>query len=201
MRLDRDTTLQAAQLIANGATAIEVARGWDISASTLYTAFSRYEIKLERNTTSPAEHVALQQASLTPPEVYAHRAGIAFPTLRRYAWELGETLAINTYAERKAFWEAKFDGFDPGNCRAFCTLNDIPVPMVAHWYHKLHNPSQQLLWGFTQLLTVTTDQFCDITRYKDPEATLHALGKGKTVVPIGIRLANEVFHASEYQHC
>lgn len=196
MRMTADLAQQAAALVAGGMSVVEVAQGWGVSASTLYSAFRRFEIELQRPTTSAAEHLELQRASNTPPELYAHRAGLTLNTLRKYAWECGAALAMNTYAERKAFWEEKFDTFDPANARAFCVLNDLPLTMTAHWYHKLNNTSQLLLWGFTQLMGVRGDQFADVTRYNDPAATLFALGKGKTVVPIGIRLANEVYMAA-----
>lgn len=196
MRMTADLAQQAAALVAGGMSVVEVAQSWDVSASTLYSAFRRYDIQLERHTTSAAEHLELQRASNTPPELYAHRAGLTLNTLRKYAWECGTALAMNSYAERKAFWEEKFDTFNPFNARAFCVLNDLPVTMVAHWYHKLNNPSQLLLWGFANLMTVPGNQFADVTRYNDPAATLFALGKGKTVVPIGIRLANEVYMAA-----
>ena len=196
MRINRDQAQQAAGLIAAGTSVREIAEGWEVSTSALYSAMRRHGIQVERPVITAKEHVALQQASGTPPEVYAARAGLTLNTLRRYAWQDGQTLAMNTYAERKAFWEEKFDTFNPFNARAFCVLNDLPVTMVAHWYHKLNNPSQLLLWGFANLMTVPGDQFADVTRYNDPAATLFALGKGKTVVPIGIRLANEVYMAA-----
>jgi hypothetical protein len=196
MRINRDQAQQAAGLIAAGTSVREIAEGWEVSTSALYSAMRRHGIQVERPVITAKEHVALQQASNTPPELYAHRAGLTLNTLRKYAWECGAALAMNTYAERKAFWEEKFDTFNPFNARAFCVLNDLPVTMVAHWYHKLNNPSQLLLWGFANLMTVPGDQFADVTRYNDPAATLFALGKGKTVVPIGIRLANEVYMAA-----
>ena len=197
MRINRDQAQQAAGLIAAGTSVREIAEGWEVSTSALYSAMRRHGIQVERPVITAKEHVALQQASGTPPEVYAARAGLTLNTLRRYAWQNGQTLAMNTYAERKAFWEAQLDQFNPINSRAFSVLNDLPVQQVAHWYHKLHNPQQLLLWGFTQLMVVRTDQFYDIERYKDPEATLFALGLGKAAVPISIRLANEVFSHSD----
>lgn len=197
MRMTADLAQQAAALVAGGMSVVEVAQSWDVSASTLYSAFRRFDIELQRPTTSAAEHLGLQRASNTPPELYAHRAGLTLNTLRKYAWECGAALAMNTYAERKAFWEEKLDTFDPANARAFCVLNDLPLTMVAHWYHKVFSPSTLLLWGFTQLMAVRGEQFADIERYNDPEATQFALGIGKTVVPISIRLANEVFSHSD----
>lgn len=197
MRINRDQAQQAAGLIAAGTSVREIAEGWEVSTSALYSAMRRHGIQVERPVITAKEHVALQQASNTPPELYAHRAGLTLNTLRKYAWECGAALAMNTYAERKAFWEGKFDAFDPVNARAFCMLNDLPLTMVAHWYHKVFSPSTLLLWGFTQLMAVRGEQFADIERHNDPEATQFALGIGKTAVPISIRLANEVFSHSD----
>jgi transposase-like protein len=196
MHLNADQARQAADLVASGSTVLEVAQGWGVAPSTLYNALRRHGIKLERERTPAKDHLDLQAASGTPPEIYALRAGLTLNTLRRYAWENSRKLPMNSYAERKAYWEAQLDSFNPYTARAFCVLNNLPVPMVAHWYHKLNNPSQLLLWGFTQLMLVPGDQFADVTRFNDPDATLFALGKGKTVVPIGIRLANEVYRAA-----
>lgn len=191
--IDQLAAQDAAAAVARGTSVAQVAESWKVSPGTLYRAFKRYDITLPNMRQNAETHLDLHAQSGVPPEVYAHRASISLATMRRYAWGLDRKLPVNTHAERVAYWQAKLDTFNPQHARAFCALHDLPLPMVAHWYHKLNNPPQLLLWGFNELLTVEGDQFRDFSRYADKDASLYALGQGKHAVPIGIRLANEVF--------
>jgi hypothetical protein len=191
--ITEDMARQAAWLTERGTPLKEVAINWGISPEGMYAALKRYGIQIKRTKTTPAEHVAHQQASNLPPEVYALRAELSPETLRRYAWESGKKLAINTFAERKAWWLEKFDTFSPINARAFCQLNNLPVPMVAHWYHRLHDPKELLLWGFNQLHRVNGEQFTDYVRFAVARADLYAIGQGKSSVPIEARIATEAY--------
>ena len=191
--ITEDLARQAAALAERGTPIREIAVNWGLSPEGMYAALRRYGIKIERGTTTPAQHVTQQQVSGLPPEVYASRAGISFETLRRYAWEYGEKLATNTYALRSKWWLEKFDTFSPKNVKAFCQINSLPVPMVAHWYHRLHYPRELLLWGFDQLLVVEGEHFGDYVRFAVPRADLYAMGQGKQCVPIEARIANEAY--------
>lgn len=201
--LTREQAQQVAYIAASSGTPLaEIARDWDITPAVIYNAFKRYEIPYTRQKTQFEEHLALQAQSLTPPELYAWRAGISFPSLRRAAWENQQRMTMNTYAERKAFWEKLLDKLDFNDAKGFCTRNYLPVPMTAHWFHRIYNPEQMLLWGFTRLLVVEAEHLSDHQRFKAPDAELFALGKGKTVVPIGANIANEAFRFTrQYQLC
>lgn len=201
MVLNTETTHQVAELIRQGHSVAEIAAGWGITACAIYKALKREHLMPAAARTTPAEHLDLQRASECPPEVYAHRAGMSFATLRRHAWAEKVKLACNTHAERKAWWIRRFTEFSPANAKAFCALNDLPVPMVAHWYHKLAPHPVTLLWGFNQLLVLPEDKVPIPARLKDKTGTLFAVGRGKTAVPISIRTANELFSfAHSYQH-
>lgn len=199
--MNRDEALQAAELVEQGNSVRAIAQSWGITPATIYSALKRYGIEPDRPASiTPSEHIELQRQSGLPPEVYAYRAGIRAPSLRRYAWNAGEKLAMNLHTEKKAWWERELDAFSPENAQAFCALRDVPVPMVAHWYHLINRPPALLLWGFNRLLRVKGDQFQDFQRFNDPEAELFALGQGKLAVPISVRLADEIFrHAQPYQ--
>lgn len=195
--MTHDLAIQAADQIAAGTTVAELAKNWGMSRGTIYNGLRRYELPLRSNRTDWQEHLELQRLSGVPPELYAHRAGVAFASLRRAAWEAKQPLVVNTYAERSAFWAKLLDSFDPRHARTFCVMHDLPVTMVAHWFHKLNNPTHLLLWGFSQLLTVQGDQFTDVSRFHDRAANEFVLGKGKTCAHLNVRVANEVFrHAS-----
>lgn len=191
--ITEDMARQAAALTERGTPLKEIAQNWNLSAEGMYAAMKRYGITITRTTISPEQHVTMQRASGLVPEIYAVRAGLSPETLRKHAWTAQKPLALNTFAERKAWWLEKFDAFSPVNARAFCQLNDLPVPMVAHWYHRIHNPRELLLWGFNQLLRVEGEQFKDFVRHAVPKADLYAIGQGKNSVPVEARIAAEAF--------
>lgn len=196
-----DNVQQAGELIQRGHSTTSIAASWGVSASALYKALKRHNIDTTRTTLTPTEHLDMQAESGTPPELYAMRAGLAFNTIRRYAWDEGRKLAMNTQAERKAYWTAKIDRLDISSVKTFAELHMLPVPMLAQWYHKIVNPSALLLWGFNQLLVVDGDQFRDVGRYAHPRAELFALGLGKLAVPVDTNIAGEVFKFTRpYQH-
>lgn len=199
----RDDALQLQNLLQQGATIGQISESWGVSRASLYYRLKANGLELPANgRMSPEEHLELQRESGTPPEVYAARAGIASASLRRYGYDLGITPALNTYAMKKAWWEKELDAFSPENAKVFCTLRNLPLTLVAEWYHRVNKPRALLLWGFNRLLRVEGEQFMDFQRFADPSAELFALGAGKLAVPIGVRLADEVFkHAQPYQPC
>ncbi len=199
--MNQDDALQLHNLLTQGTTIAQVSEAWGKSRSQLYKLLYKHGLSLPSDQRlSQEEHMQLQQESGTPPEVYAYRAGISPATLRRYGWDMGLTPALNTHAAKKAWWERELDAFSPENAQVFCTLRNLPVLLVAEWYHKLNKPRALLLWGFNRLLRVEGEQFMDFQRFADPSTKLFALGAGKLVVPIGVRLADEIFkHAQHYQ--
>ncbi len=200
--MNQDDALNLHNLLQQGATVTQIAESWGKSRWQLYRLLDRYGLENPNVRLNVEDHVLLQQESGVPPEVYAYRAGINPKSLRRYCWNMGEKPALHTYAEKKAWWEKQLDAFSPENAQAFCTLRNVPVVLVAEWYHRIHKPRALLLWGFNRLLCVEGEQFMDFQRFADPEAQMFALGAGRTAVPIKVRLADEVFKfARPYQQC
>lgn len=194
--MNHENTAQAYALIQRGTTPKELAEAWDISPSTVYGALARFKYKLREEADLPMLHVTMQIQSGVPPELYAARAGLAMNTLRKYSYDNKIKLAMNLHTEKKAWWQAKLDGFDPKKVQAFCIREDIPVRMLAFWFHRLGCPAQTLLWGFSELRVVDSDMFKDVTRFHNPHAGTHALGRGKSIADIDIRVATEAFKAS-----
>lgn len=201
MAITEEAAKQVGTMAQQGASVIEIANSWGVKPTTLYKALKRYGVNYTRNALSPTDHLDMQAESGTPPEVYAARANLTLNTMRRYAWENERRLAMNTFAERKAYWLRKLDEFDPTKVKAFAAMHLVPVPMLAHWYHRLNGPSQLLLWGFNNLLVLDGDQFRDFPRYADPKADLYAIGQGKNCAPVSAIIASEAFRfARPYQH-
>lgn len=202
LRLDREQVRQAAELMLRGRSIAEIANSWGVNRSALYKAFDRYDIpRPEVPKLDAMDHLALQAESGTPPEIYAYRAGLKLATVRRYAWDYGQPLTCNTYAERKAWWERRLETFDPHHVKAFTQCENVPLLELAQWYHRINRPMQLMLWGFNELLYVEAPQFEDISRFADTASDLFALGRGRDCVPISTRIATEVFNfASKYQH-
>jgi hypothetical protein len=196
-----ETAKQAAELYSRGTPLSVIADSWGTSHSTLRAAFKRYGITAARPQTTAAEHIDLQRESGVPPELYAVRAGLTLNTMRRYAWEIKSTLAMNTQAERRTYWLGKIDQLDIKTVKNFAQMHMLPMPMLAQWYHKLVNPSGLLLWGFNQLLVIDGKQFNDFSRYAQPKAELFSIGRGKACVPVDAHIAGEAFKfARTYQH-
>lgn len=188
------------EMARNGASIAAVAKSWGHKPGTLYKALKRHNIDLTRDALTPDQHLDMQIESGTPPELYAQRAGMAFNTLRRWAWDRQRRLAMNTFADRKAYWLPKVEQLEPTRIKAYAAMHMAPVPMLAHWYHRLLAPQALLLWGFNDLLVIGSDQFSDFVRYSDPRAELYAIGQGKNCAPVGAIVAGEAFkHARTYQ--
>jgi hypothetical protein len=199
MSISHEQVLQAHELVRRGTPVAEIAEKWGIGRTNLYKAFGRYGLKLEHPPAAARalEHIEGQITSGVPPELYAYRAGISEATMRRWNWEHGIRATTNTYAERKAYWQDQLELFDPANAKGFCTARNLPLPMTALWYHRIHNPQ-------ALLLELETDQFQDFQRYAIPASLknppLFALGFGRNAVPIGMRIANEAYRfARKYQ--
>lgn len=195
--VSRELAHEAIDAIARGSSVLAFCDTQNISRSALYNAFKRYGLEHKPNARlTSAEHVELQRQAQLPPEIYAFRAGLAVESLRRYAWEHGTTLALNTHAEKKAWWTERLDGYRHANARAFCVTNHLPLPAVARWWHLVNRPQATLLWGFSQTLEVTADLGETLFEYEDHAAETFALGQGRDCVLVSIRTANELFAQS-----
>lgn len=200
MLINEDAAKQVAVMALQGASVTEIAHSWGVNPATLYKALKRYGINYTQTRMTQLEHLDMQAESGTPPEVYAARANLTLNTMRRYAWDNNRKLAMNTFAERKAYWLRKLDEFDPSRVKAFAAMHLVPVPMLAQWYHKLQRPSQLLLWGFNNLLVLDGDQFRDFPRFADPKADMYAIGQGESCAPVSAIIASEAFRfARAYQ--
>ena len=198
MKISRNDAQTAGLLLARGETVADIAENWGVSRHALYYALRRYNIPTQREKHSVEQLLAEQARSNIPPELYAWRIGIAPATLRRYAWAAKQKLAVNTYKERRAFWDQVLGDFTPDNIKGFLQRKDLPLQQVAEWYHRINKPEQLLLWGFADLRVVTSDMFSDWQRFTDVEGTF-ALGAGTDCTPVNSRLATEAFtHSHTY---
>ena len=202
-RISREMARQASGLIESGARLTEVAESWDVGQSTLHAALKRHNLSTRKNQFSLEQHLKFQQVSGIPPELYAYRAGIGFPSLRRAAWLNKEQLVMNTYQERKDYWTEHLMMFRPKDLKAFCVFKDAPIQQVAYWFHRLHNPEKILLWGFSELMTLSESGktlFNDIARFESASPTEFYLGHNRVLIPIPSNIASEVYrHACSYQ--
>lgn len=199
---DVDTTHLAYQHVQRGTTVAELAEAWDVSRATIYGAFAKHGLPL-RTGPSPEEHVRLQQQSGTPPEVYAYRAGIKVETLRGYAYAYGMRLALRLHTDSKAWWAETLTRFDPAACMNFLIRENLPLQLVAKWFHLLNKPAITLLWGFTEVRELTCDRYNDVGRFNNRHASTHVLGRGRTLAHVDIRVASEAYrysHAWKYKH-
>lgn len=202
MKMTAENTLRAYRLVMDGeATVQELADSWGIARETIYGAFARHDKPL-RLGPSPQEHIELQQKSGVPPEVYAARAGILTHTLRQYAYLNEQRLNLRLHTEAKQWWAEKLRTLRPQRLQHFCIQEDLPVHLVAKWFHLINKPPVTLLWGFSELREVTCDMFDDVGRFHNQHAQTHVLGRGRSVSSIDIRVATEAYkhsRACEYQ--
>jgi hypothetical protein len=154
--------------------------------------------------TTPLEHVHLQQQSGTPPDVYAARAGLTCKSLRVYAAQHHTQLNMRLHTEARAWWEETLKRLDPTKLQAFCITEDVPVKLVAYWYHRIYTPQDTLLWGYNSLRVLSADLFDDVARFNNDYAPTHVLARGKAIAHVDLRVAAEAFkhsRAYNYQQC
>lgn len=192
MHMSAENTAQAYAILQRGNVSVpELAESWGLSPSTVYGALARHKMPLRRPKIE--EQVEAQRASDVPPEVYAWRAGISVASLKKYAYDVQKPLNMSSYATKKDWWLAKLDQLDPQRVQAFCIREHLPVHQLAYWFHKIENPSDTLLWGFTELRIVDNVMFNDIGRFHNPHAPTHVIGRGKSIAQIDIRVATEAY--------
>lgn len=202
MKMTAENTLRAYRLVLDGTASVqELADSWGIARETIYGAFARYDKPL-RLGPSPEEHIELQQQSGTPPEVYAARAGIQTATLRQYAYLHEQQLGLRLHSEAKQWWTEKLRTLRPQHLQHFCIQENLPVHLVAKWFHLINKPPATLLWGFSELREVTCDMFNDVGRFHNQHAPTHVLGRGRSVSSVDARVATEAYkhsRACDYQ--
>lgn len=198
MLTNADAHEAASAINAREATVASWAREKGVSRTAVYNAIARSNLIIDINTDAQ-EHLNLQRGSKLPPEVYAFRAAVPISTLRRWAGEQGLPIAMSGHAEKKAWWGATLDSYSHASAKAFCTTNNLPMALVANWYHLLYQPAATLIWGFAQTHELLTDQFNDIHRWDDQRPTSFALGRGRYCVALDETNAGKIL-ATLTQH-
>lgn len=186
--LDRQTAEDVATQLAAGGRATAIAAALGVKRHTLYNSLRAHGIQVPEK----EDHVALQQASGLPPELYAYRANISAESLRIRAHQRNEKLAMTRNSERKAYWAQALATFDGVNARAFCQAQDLPLVRVAYWYHRIHKPPKALLWGFNRIVEIPAESFDLAPAAFDPEA-LFVLGRGREVRTTSSAEANRLY--------
>lgn len=187
-RIDRTLAEEICARMEAGEKATAIAHSLGVKRHDIYNAMRRFAMRLPEK----KDHVALQQKSGLPPELYAYRAGISAESLRIMALQRGEKLTYSKDAERKAYWAQALATFDGVNTRAFCQAQDLPLVRVAYWYHRIHKPSSTLMWGFNQNVEIAAESFDLAPAAFDPEA-LFVLGRGREVRTISSAEANRLY--------
>lgn len=202
MPLTRDEIRQAhAALIADPSLTVkELAESWDVKPMRIYRALNDNGLSLrdrERLRNTPEQHVKAQRASGLPPDLYAARHNLHTRSLQHHAYQLGMRLNMASYADKKEWWERTLATMNPARVQEFIIEHDLPLRLVAYWFHKINSPSETLLWGNAALREVTSDQFHDVARFNNPNAgDTFYLGRGKTLSQIDLRLAEEITRQS-----
>lgn len=190
----------AANILASNPdiTIEEIAASWDTSVRHLKRVMRANGFAAPKQAVkgfTPDQHVRAQQRSGIPPDLYAARAGLNTRSLQHYAYQLRVPLAMSSYRAKAQWWADRLDTLEPKRLQGFLIHHDLPLKLVAYWWHKLYGtrePVQTLVWGFPQLMVCEADQFNDVRRFHNPHTETHFLGRGKTVVSIDIRLATEI---------
>lgn len=187
-RVDRILLEEICARVEAGEKITAIAHSLGVKRHAIYNALRRLKMQLPEK----EDHVALQQKSGLPPELYAYRAGISAESLRVMAHQRGEKLTNSKDAERKAFWAQAIATFDGVNVRAFCQAQDLPLVRVAYWYHRIHKPQKALLWGFNRIVEIPAESFDLAPAAFDPEA-LFVLGRGREVRTTSSAEANRLY--------
>ena len=187
-KITRDQAEAIVAAHAAGEQMTALADAWGVKRHAIYNALRRYKLQLQGR----EDHIALQQVSATPPELYAYRAGISYNSLRVKAHNRGERLAVTSNLERKAYWAKLLESFDGLNLRAFCRGADVPVVMTAYWYHRIEKPKQALLWGMAQVIEVDPEAFENAPKKHDPDA-LFAIGMGSRIRTLSPSAAGQIY--------
>ncbi|MFV1943456.1 hypothetical protein VPH49_21830 [Pseudomonas luteola] len=193
MRMTRDVTEQAHELLTRGTTVPELCESWNLKRSTLYNALKRYGFTTPSSDVGPEDHVDLQILSGTPPEVYAARAGLSPESLKRYATLYGKKLTMSKLTQKREWWVKVLDGFSYQNARAFCNMNNLPMPLVAQWWHRIYKPNRLLLWGYAEVMEIGYENSKFMNREPMNSNVLYALCKDGLCTPIDIRTAKELY--------
>lgn len=198
MPLSREEIQQAhAALMADpNLTVRELAESWDVKPMRIYRALNDNNLSLrerERLKNTPEMHVKAQRASGLPPDLYAARHNLHTRSLQHHAYQLQMKLNMASYADKKAWWENALRPMNLAKVQEFIIKHDLPLNLVAYWFHKIENPQTTLLWGGAALRIVTGDMFNDIGRFHNPNAgDTFYLGRGKSLSQIDLRLAQEI---------
>lgn len=195
MNIDHAAAEQAYDALIRGVTMHELAQAWGTAPSTIYSALHRHGFEAPKRLTPP-EHVEAQRQAGIPPDLYAARAAISLAALRNYASNAGTRLALSHLTETRAWWAEQIEALEPRKAQSFCIANDIPVHLLAQWYHKIKKPDVTLLWGFSEIREVTCDMFHDVARFANQHAPTHTLGRGSTTTRTDIRVASEAYRHS-----
>lgn len=165
-----------------------------ITVRGMYKAMRRFGIEpAMEGRLSITQHFDHYCASDVPLEVYAFRADVKASSLISYPRGDAPRLPRNSREEKYAWWAAMLDGYCHEKAGIFRVMNNLSTPLIAYWYHQIHNPAESLLWGFQQTLELHTDQFDDLYRFADTQSQLFAIGKGRVCSPVGIRIANAAY--------
>lgn len=187
-KLTRKDAEEILDRLSDGEGASAIADSIGVKRHAIYNALRRYKLQLPEK----EDHIALQQASKAPPELYAYRAGISAESLRVKAWQRGEPLAVTSNAARKEYWSRLFESFDGLNTREFCAAMITPVAMVAYWYHRIKKPNRPLLWGMQKAIELDPEVFEGLPVKYDPQA-LFAVGMGSRVKTIDSSTASRIY--------
>ena len=138
------------------------------------------------------DHVALQQQSMAPPEVYCHRAGIQLATLRSYCSDAGTRPALGSISERRTWWRHQLMGTRPETLNAACIAQGWPLIHAVRWMHDLYEIHGTWLYGPSQPIPVPLSQQALLDLQTDAEPSDHVLVNGRSVAFCPPQLANHM---------
>lgn len=144
------------------------------------------------------DHVALQQQSMAPPEVYCHRAGIQLATLRSYCSDAGQRPTLSSITERRVWWRKALMGVTPDTLHSACIANGWPLLHAARWLHDLYQIHGTWLYGPGQPIQVPLSQQAIHDLQTDTEPSGHVLVNARTSAFCPPQLANHMI-AVHYQ--
>lgn len=144
------------------------------------------------------DHVSLQQQSMTPPEVYCHRAGIQLATLRSYCHRHQMRPTLSNIAERRIWWREALSGVTPDALHSACIANGWPLLHAARWMHDLYQIHGTWLYGPSQPIRVPLNQQTIRDLQPDARPSDHVLVNARIAAFCPPQLANHMI-AVHYQ--
>lgn len=186
-------TLQAMEVLRKeGYTIAEIAEKLGIKPATLYTIRSKMGItKLQRQ--ASIDHVALQLQSGTPPEVYCFRAGIKIQSLRTYASNKEQRLAIASIVERQQWWRKQLHqhGVTRRNVATMCRMNRWPLLHAVKQLHAVDKPKGTWLYDM-EIPHLIMLPSCALDSVASTQLTSHVVANGNKAVCVDENTLNYI---------